>query len=261
MTLSRVLGPDELSIHARCGPASFSLRVLAAASLAVVLVVGCGSSGSTPVPAGGPGATAAASATAAAAAGSTPRVSGTPDPALGQEIPPGREISEGGGGPVSYTFREEWRRALAEARKWRSGAYLINAVGDMVNDEGVPSSWTLAFIDKAEADAVLRVEIDPWGKVTKTEEVTGEGVASFVDQYTARIPYDIIDTDEVVTIGKAALAARYDPVKTRDPRIALSSNAIAGGALHWTYMLFYESDAAYVSALIDPRTGAVTLRP
>ncbi|MEI8333916.1 MAG: hypothetical protein WCH74_08700 [Chloroflexota bacterium] len=38
-------------------------------------------------------------------------------------IPPGREIAEGGGGPVQSTFREEWRGALAEAQKWRSGAY------------------------------------------------------------------------------------------------------------------------------------------
>ncbi|HEY5276701.1 MAG TPA: hypothetical protein VIK38_09265 [Coriobacteriia bacterium] len=55
--------------------------------------------------------------------------------------PPGREISEGGGGPVQYTFREEWRRALAQAQKWRSGAYLVKAVGQQVNDEGVPSYW------------------------------------------------------------------------------------------------------------------------
>jgi hypothetical protein len=64
------------------------------------------------------------------------------------------------------------------------------------------------------------------------------------------------------TAGRApVLAARYDPLKTRDPLIALSANEITGGALHWTYMLFHESTAEYVSALIDPLTGDVTLRP
>ena len=96
---------------------------------------------------------------------------------------------------------------------------------------------------------MFRVEIDPWGKVTETEEVTGEGVISFVDSFTKRIPSDVIDSDEVVKIGKAALAVRYNPLKTRDPLIALSSNEITGGALHWTYTLFYESTAEYVSAL------------
>lgn len=238
-------------MRARFGRTFSALRVLAALGLVAVLALGCGSSGPTKAPTSGPGATTAAPATPVASDGQAP----------GQEIPPGREIAEGGGGPLQYTFREEWRRALAEAQKWRSGAYLVKAVGNMVNDEGVPSYWAFAFIDKAEADAVFRVEIDPWGKVTEVEEVTGEGVISFVDQYTKRIPYDVIDSDEVVRIGKAALAARYDPLKTRDPLIALSSNAITGGALHWTYMLFYESTAEYVSALIDPRTGEVTLRP
>jgi len=246
-------------MRARYGRTFSPLRVLAAIGLCAVLVVGCGSSGSTKAPTGRPGATVAASAAPATSAGPTPRASGDPtDQALNHDIPPGREISEGGGGPVSYTFREEWRRALAEAQKWRSGAYLVKAVGNDVNDEGVPSYWALAFIDRAEADAVLRVEIDPWGKVTKTEEVTGEGVISFVDQYTKRIPYDVIDSDQVVAIGKAALAARYNLLKTKDPLIALSSNEITGGTLHWTYMLFYESTAEYVSAQIDPLTGEVT---
>ena len=232
-------------MHTRSGRTLSALRVLAALGLVAVLALGCGTPGSTKVPTGRPGATAAGPATPVASDGQAPN----------QDIPPGREIAEGGGGPVQYTFREEWRRALAEAQKWRSGAYLIEAVGNMVNDEGVPSYWALAFIDKAEADAVLRVEIDPWGKVTRTQEVTGEGVTSFVDQYTRRIPYGVIDSDEAVTLGKAALAARYDLARTRDPRLALGSSEIAGGALHWTYMLFYESTADYVSALIDPLTG------
>jgi len=247
MAFHGVLGPSGHSLRASGGRARSSRCVLAALCLVGVLAAGCGASGPSNAPTGSPGATTAAPATPVASDGQAPS----------QDIPPGREIADGSGGPVQYTFREEWRRALAEAQKWRSGAYLVKAVGNMVNDEGVPSYWAFAFIDKAEADAVLRVEIDAWGKVTKTEEVTGEGVISFVDQYTRRIPYDVIDSDEVVTIGKAALAALYNLAKTKDPLIALGSNEITGGALHWTYMLFYESTAEYVSALIDPLTGDV----
>jgi hypothetical protein len=251
MALHKVLGPNGYWMHGDSGHWTPGRRVGALAlAFAVLALAGCANGGD-------------------ASRGTLDNKSGAPvgtealstaDQVLNQDIPPGREIAEGGGGPVSYTFREEWRRALAEAQKWRSGAYLIKAVGNKVNDEGVPSYWALAFIDKAEADAVLRVEIDPWGKVTETEEVTGDGVISFVDKFTKRIPYDVIDSDEVVTIGKAALAAHFNPLKTRDPLIALSSNEITGGTLHWTYMLFYESTAEYVSALIDPRTGEVTLR-
>ena len=249
-----------LHVRARDGRTFSWPSVLASIGLAGILVAACGSSGPTTLPVIGPGATAAASAAATTPVGppQSAAVAAT-DQAPNVNIPPGREIAEGGGGPVQYTFREEWRRALAEAQKWRNGAYLVKAVGQQVNDEGVPRSWAFAFIDKADADAVFRVEIDPWGKVTETEEVTGEGVISFVDSFTKRIPFDVIDSDEVVKIGKAALAVRYDPLKTRDPLIALSSNEITGGALHWTYMLFDESTAEYVSALIDPHTGEATL--
>jgi hypothetical protein len=247
MTHHKAPGTHRYSARGDSGRTFSSVRVLAVIGLAAVLATGCGSSGPTKAPTGSRGASAAASA-------ATPIATGQ---ALSQDVPPGREIAEGGGGPVSYTFREEWRRALAEAQKWRSGAYLIKGVGNLVNDDGVPNYWALAFIDKAEADAVLRVEIDPWGKVTKTQEVTGSGVISFVDQYTKRIPYDVIDSDEAVALGKAALATHYDLVKTKDPLLSLSSDALTGGALRWTYMLFYESTAEYVSAQIDAVTGEV----
>jgi len=183
------------------------------------------------------------------------------DQPISGAIPPGREIAEGGGGPVQYTFREEWRRTLAEAQKWRSGAYLINAVGNQVNDEGVPSWWMMVFIDRADADAVLRVEIDPWGKITRTEEVTGDGVTSFVNQYTKRIPYAIIDSDQAVTVGKAALGERYNLLKTKDPELVIGTSVLTGGAIDWTYMLFYTSTAAYVSAQLDALTGEVLPPP
>ena len=229
------------------------------AGLAAALAAGCGSSGASGAVGSGP---AASSPTPEGSAGPTPTAgaSGTAapsEPGTTSEIPPGRALPGDGGGPVQYTFREEWRRALAQASGWRSGAYLINASGQNVNDEGVPSYWVMVFIDKAAADAVLRLEIDPWGKVTRTEEVTGDGIISFVDQYTKRVPYDVIDSDQVVAIGKPALGAKYNLLKTKDPSIILSSNKITGGDLHWTYMLFYNSTAEYVSAIIEPITGAV----
>lgn len=237
-----------------------------ASAFAVFALAGCGSGGAAPTggagdPGGGPTGTAAAS--AAAQASPAPSVAPSVAPSTGGqtldgEIPPGREIAEGGGGPKQYTFREEWRRALAEARKWRSGAYLIGAAGDMVNDDGVPRHWSLDFIDKADADAVLKVEIDPWGAITQTREVTGDGVGSFVGPYTKMIPFGVIDSDEAVAIGTAAMATRYDLARTKDPRIDLGYSAFDGGGPYWTYTLFYESTAEYVSARIDALTGEVT---
>jgi hypothetical protein len=251
MMLQEVLGLIGRSMRGDSGHRTAGLRVGALAlAFAVLTLAGCGKGGDA-----SPGAVDKNS--GAPVGTDAPSTTGQ---SLSQDIPPGREISAGGA-PVQYTFREEWRRALAEARKWRSGAYLVKAVGQDVNDDGVPNYWALAFIDKADADAVFRVEIDPWGKVTETEEVTGEGVISFVDQYTKRIPYDVIDSDEAVTIGKAALAARYDPARTRDPLIALGTSALTGGAVYWTYMLFYTSTAEYVSAQIDPLTGEVMPPP
>jgi hypothetical protein len=105
---------------------------------------------------------------------------------------------------------------------------------------------------------VLLVEIDPWGKVTSAGKVSGTGVSSFVGPYTQRIPYAIIDSDTAVGLGKAALAAKYDLAKTRDPRIGLNFSEVDGSGPYWTYTLFYTSTAKYVTARIDALTGVVT---
>jgi hypothetical protein len=105
---------------------------------------------------------------------------------------------------------------------------------------------------------VLLVDIDPWGKVTQTREVTGSGVTSFVDQYTKRIPYNIIDSDTATNLGKAALASQYPLAKTNDPSLTLNFSRVDGSGPYWTYMLFYESTAEYVSAQINALTGVVT---
>jgi hypothetical protein len=184
---------------------------------------------------------------------------GTAGPSMLRDIPAGRSFAEGGGGPLSYTFREEWRKARAGARNWRSGAYLISAAGAFVNDDGVPSEWTFAFVDRAGPDVVLVIQIDPWGKVTASRQVSGDGLSSFVGQYTNRIPYEVIDSDTAVGLGKAALATRYNLAKTRDPRIGLSFSSTDGSGPYWTYTLFNETTAVYVTAQIHAMTSAVTI--
>jgi hypothetical protein len=222
------------------------LAAVLALALAALAPAGCGGGGGAADSQGGP-----------------PPGNGTPataGQALSTDIPPGRSMAEGGGGPASYTFREEWRRALVEAQKWRGGAYLITAAGDMVNDDGVPNHWTLSFIDKADADAVLVLEIDPWGKVTSTREVTktGQGTRSFIGKYTKRIPYDVIDSDKAVGIAKASLASRYDLSKTTDPRIGLDYSLTDGSGPYWNYILRDTSAREYITAQVNALTGAVT---
>ncbi|HEX9093267.1 MAG TPA: hypothetical protein VF902_04730 [Coriobacteriia bacterium] len=231
---------------------------MAALLLASTTTAGCsliGGAGSTPA---GTGSTPAGTGTVATGGTGTAGTAAATGQALAGDIPPGREIAEGGGGPKQYTFREEWRRGLAKATAWRSGAYLITAVGDMINNEGVPSSWTMWFIDKP-ADTVLIVEMDPWGAVTRTREVTGDGVKSFVTEFTKPIPVDVIDSDKAVSLGSEALAAAYDLNKTKEPRAALNFSRVDGSGPHWNYTVFNNSTAEYVTAQVDALTGTAKL--
>lgn len=173
------------------------------------------------------------------------------------QIPPGRALAEGGGGPVQYTFREEWRRALPTAQEWRSGAYLITATGDQINNEGVPSSWRLLFIDRKAADSLLMVDMDPWGKVTDRRELTGEQAKSFVGDYTEPIPFSVIDSDQVVELGRKKLAETYNLGNTKDPRVGLNFGETGGGGPYWVFTVFDNSDAEYVSARVDAITGEI----
>ena len=222
------------------------IRIALVAAAVALAAGGCVSGGASPTLPGQSGRSADAG---------TP-VPGTPD--VG-DIPPGRGIAEGGGGPMSYTFREEWRRALAAARAWHSGAYLVSGVGAFVNDDGVPSSWTFDFIDSGSPDAVLIVEIDPWGKVTGTREITGQEASSLLGPHAGRIPYAVVDSDTAVRNAKAALSSRYDLTNTRDPRLALGFSVVDGSGPNWTYTVFNKPSAAYVSARLDALSGAATL--
>ena len=105
---------------------------------------------------------------------------------------------------------------------------------------------------------MLLVDIEPWGKVTRTREDTGSAVTSDVGQYTRRIPYNIIDSDKATSLGKAAPTSQYPLAKTNGPSLTLNFSSVDGSGPYWTYMLFYTSTAEYVSARIDALTGAVT---
>jgi len=122
-------------------------------------------------------------------------------------IPQGRAFAEGGGGPESYTFREEWRRAVETASQWRSGAFLVTASGRNVNTDGVPSSWTMMFVDAIPTDEILFIEIDPWGKVTAKRTVDTAKVFDLLQPGDARIPFGVADSDVAVAKSVAALTA------------------------------------------------------
>jgi hypothetical protein len=173
------------------------------------------------------------------------------------DIPAGHSFAEGGGGPLTYTFREEWRRARDAARAWRPAAYLVSASGNYVNDDGVPSYWTMDFVDRPDPDAALVVEIDPWGKVTGTHVVTSETVSSLLGPHATTIPYGVIDSDQAVGLGEGALKTLYNPAKTNSPSIALRYSEQDGSGPYWTYTLFYQPSAQYVSAQINAISGDV----
>ena len=224
----------------------------------LLVLSGCSSATSSPAGTAPPG---GASPTATA----TPASSGTtsnepvqsPASTAGDTIPPGRKIADGSGGPATYTFREEWRAALVKAEAWRSGAYLISATGDMVNDDGVPSHWAFVFIDSPKAQSVLLLEIDPWLVIGPSREITGDDAGSFVDASALRIPYAVIDSDTAVGLGKTSLAKTLDLAGTTEPRLGLGFSIIDGSGPSWTYTVFAKAAAEYVSARVDALTGTV----
>jgi len=239
-------------------------------SLAVVLglglVAGCaGSGGGSGDPATDPPTT-----TAPGTGGGTAPAGERPEEAASSsalvspdQIPPGREIAEGGGGPVQYTFREEWRRALVEAQAWRPGAFLVSATGRYINDEGVPTEWRLSFIDAptgADADAVLFVVVDPWGGISQTEEVT-ESVSSRVSEFDRLVPADVLDSDDVVALGREALGSTYNLAQAQDPYASVGFSVRDGSGPYWRYGFFYPPTAEYVSVPLDALTGAIVPEP
>ena len=105
--------------------------------------------------------------------------------------------------------------------------------------------------------ALLWIYIDPWGNVTETREETGDAVTSNVSEYDDPLPYDVIDSDQAVTVATGALAAQYGADKLRDPRIALGWSALDGSGPYWEYVVFYTSNANYITVRIDALSGEV----
>lgn len=167
-------------------------------------------------------------------------------------IPPGRSFSEGGAGSKSYTFREEWRRALSVAEVWRSGAYLITASGRNVNDDGVPSTWSMKFVDAIPTDEVLMLDIDPWGTVTQKHLAKTSVITDLVQPGDGRIPLGIMDSDAAVAKCKQALAAAQRPV-TGNADLGLAFVRDGSGPF-WSYVA-EGPDSRYFIAGVNAVTG------
>jgi hypothetical protein len=223
--------------------------VVAALALCATLVAlaGCGGTGPGNG-AGSAGGTPGTVATGTAGPGTGSPVDGAVV-IVADSIPDGRAISGDGANP-EYTFRSLWKRAVPGALAWRPDAFLVSASGDFVNNDGVPSEWMMVFRTRATGAKDLRVWIDPWGKVTRTQETAPD------DTYGTRaVMPNIIDSDEAVAAALPALAERVAPATTKDPRLGLGFKDGAGP--QWYYTAFATTDAAYVTATIDALTGKV----
>jgi hypothetical protein len=174
-----------------------------------------------------------------------------------QTIPPGRSFVEGGGGPRSYTFREEWRKALLVAQQWRRGAFLVTASGQYVNSDGVPSVWQVKFVDAIPADKILMIEIDPWGNVTSKREVDTSKVTDLLQPGDARIPFGVMDSDAAVTICRKALEAVNKAAATGNASMRLECRADKTGP--WWICAIEVPGDKYVTARVHALTGQVVV--
>jgi hypothetical protein len=173
------------------------------------------------------------------------------------QIPAGTAFAEGG--VTRYTFREEWRRALADAQKWNVDAYLVRATGDGVDASGVPAAWRLDFADAAVGQSVLSLTIDATGKVTASTETTGAAAKSVLGKRAARIPPNIMDSDRAAKFGRQALGLTAASTTT-DPRLILAFDPLDGTGPDWTFSVLDPATGKRASARIDAITGAVSVR-
>jgi hypothetical protein len=167
-------------------------------------------------------------------------------------IPPGSSFVEGGGGPSSYTFREEWRRALASAQQWRQGAYLVTASGDNVNSDGVPSEWSLRFVDAIPTDEILVVGIDPWGQITSKVGIDTRKVTDQLQPGDGRIPEGILDSDAAIRLGHAALSSAGSDT-TGTTRLLLSFDRDGSGP-YWRVVV-EQPGGGIATASVNALTG------
>lgn len=169
-----------------------------------------------------------------------------------KEIPAGQAFAEGGG-YTAYTFREVWRKALAVARAWRSGAYLVYASGTYVDERGVPTMWQLRFVDAIPTDQILTIDIDPWGTVAAKTPVNTAQVTDLLQPGDAKIPFGIMDSDSAVKLGRSVMSTAHNLDLSNNPALLLSFSRDHTGP-YWTYSVDGPSGSR-VSAQVDALTG------
>ena len=236
---------------------SRDLIMATAATLAALLLTACivpGGPGSGSTVRGPSDATSSGPGSSTATESSTQGGDAAGDAVPGAEsIPPGRSFAEGGGGPNSYTFREEWRRASQEAQKWRPGAFLVTASGPNVNNDGVPSSWSMRFVNAIPTDEILVVEIDPWGTITRKHTIRTAEITDQLQPGDAQIPFGIMDSDAAVAKGEEALSGGM----SSNARLLLSFARDHTGP-YWSYVV-EGPDSQLATARINALTGATNV--
>jgi uncharacterized membrane protein YkoI len=95
----------------------------------------------------------------------------------------------------------------------------------------------------------LRLRIDPWGKVTGTQESAPDPTNG-----TQAVPPSIIDSDEAVARALPALAEKVNPDTTKDPRLGLGFEEGAGP---WWYYIVLTPGGDHVTVTLDAGTGDV----
>lgn len=153
----------------------------------------------------------------------------------------------------SYTFREEWRRAIPVAwKQWDDAAYLVQAFGSYMNDEGVPSEWTMHFRTPANSD-IGTLKIDSWGTVTEWRVMPDRSPNA--GSAARAVPPSIIDSDEAVAIGTARLA-KYPRTSLTDPQLQLLW-AESGTGIRWYYVVYHAKSSSFISVEIDAQSSKV----
>ena len=218
--------------HAR-GPQWRAAAAMGVCAVALAMVAGCAAPGSG----GGSKAT-------GGSGGGTP-VDG-PVVIVPESIPDGRTIQDGGN--PEYTFRTLWKKALSTALEWKPDAYLVSAAGSFVNGDGVPSEWMMVFRTR-DGGKDLRLRIDPWGKVSSTQESAPDPTNG-----AQAVPPSIIDSDEAVAKALPALADKVGPDTAKDPRLGLGFKEAAGP--FWYYIVLAPG-GDYVTVTLDAVTGEV----
>lgn len=185
-------------------------------------------------------------------------VNGVPLPTLGT-IAEGKAMSAGGA-PPEYTFKTLWKKALRAAQKWHGDAYLVRAVGQYINNQGVPSYWFLTFLSPADHLYRLDMEIDPWGNVSK-ENIWKGGSQAELRQFRVvygdtPVPANIVDSDWVVEQAVPAASAQFPLNKTKDPAAVINWDKETNKSV-WSYIFLYRSTAQYCGVDLDAQTGKV----